>query len=589
LHGLGLIERIERAGGAFFSVRDGLDLTTDTGRLVLRIMLAMAEWQLDRTRAGWEVSVARAVARGVYVASHVPVGYRKLRSGRLRIEPATAPFMAELFERRAQGATLRSLARFLEAHEVRTSYGNAGWGNGTIRNVVANRVYLGEVCWGRYVRERAHEALTDEATWQAAQLPKRTVHARRENPALLSGLVRCASCGHRMRTAPQGGLARVSYVCCRITAAGICPAPAQMSAVPLEICVEDVVLDLLSRRRRAPRAALHQAENGVRDAQAALAQYRDSDRILGVLGDRAYADGLAVRVQRVRDAALELASARTRIAAHELPPASQLEADWPDMDLQARREIIVQVIDCVFVLPGKRNYDERIWVCPVGTEPRGLPRRGERTARMRAWQPRRGWISARYTASRPPRWTHARLERELRAFTAGRTAWPAPPLFLSAGRSRLYRQTQLQGGDRYWAKQLGLPPYRPRSIHWPDKKIRDALTEYLNDKDAWPTASQFGADRQSSLRVAITNSGGVHRWAIEFGMQGTNPRNRGPIPYWTEARIRDHLTRFCQGRTTFPSRRELQQAGLGGLHAALGRHGDARSLIAELGLTSREP
>jgi hypothetical protein len=159
-----------------------------------------------------------------------------------------------------------------------------------------------------------------------------------------------------------------------------------MSAVPLEICVEDVVLDLLSRRRRAPRGALDQAEKAVRDAQGALAQYRDSDRILGVLGDRAYADGLAVRVQRLRDTGLDLASARTRLAAHQLPPASQLEADWPEMDVQARREILMKVIDCVFVLPGKRNYDERIWACPLGTEPRGLPYRGQRTSRPRSYR-----------------------------------------------------------------------------------------------------------------------------------------------------------------------------------------------------------
>jgi hypothetical protein len=97
-------------------------------------------------------------------------------------------------------------------------------------------------------------------------------------------------------------------------------------------------------------------------------------------------DGLAVRVQRLRDTGLDLASARTRLAAHQLPPASQLEADWPEMDVQARREILMKAIDCVFVLPGKRNYDERIWVCPLGTEPRGLPYRGQRTSRPRSYR-----------------------------------------------------------------------------------------------------------------------------------------------------------------------------------------------------------
>src|SRR4051812_32988475 len=47
---LAAIERIRAAGGVFASVEDGFDLSTDTGRLVMRIMFSMAEWELDRVR-----------------------------------------------------------------------------------------------------------------------------------------------------------------------------------------------------------------------------------------------------------------------------------------------------------------------------------------------------------------------------------------------------------------------------------------------------------------------------------------------------------------------------------------------------------
>ena len=145
----------------------------------------------------------------------------------------------------------------------------------------------------------------------------------------------------------------------------------------------------------------------------------------------------------------------------------------------------------------------------------------------------------------------------LRAFTAGRTIWPSPQQFLAAGRSRLYRQMQLRGGDRHWANQLGLLPYRPRAIHWPNEKIRAALTEYLKDKDAWPTSSQFRADHQTSLCAAITNAGGVHLWATEFGMHELNPRNRGPIPYWTTGASLDES---CAGAWFVRAERERLRA-----------------------------
>ena len=63
IDGLAAIERIRAAGGTFVAVQDGLDITTPTGKLVLRIMLSMAEWELDRIRAPWEVARERAVAR----------------------------------------------------------------------------------------------------------------------------------------------------------------------------------------------------------------------------------------------------------------------------------------------------------------------------------------------------------------------------------------------------------------------------------------------------------------------------------------------------------------------------------------------
>jgi hypothetical protein len=173
------------------------------------------------------------------------------------------------------------------------------------------------------------------------------------------------------------------YSCQRRCSAGHCPAPTFIAATRLEMCVEDVVLDLLSRRRRPPDTAVHAAEDTGKVAQCRPAAYRDSDRVLATLGDDAYAAGLAARVQRVRDAALALADARGRRAQHDLPSTAAIEADWPAMDVAERREIIRRVIDCVFVQPGQRRYDERIWICPTGTAPKNLPGRATKQPPLR--------------------------------------------------------------------------------------------------------------------------------------------------------------------------------------------------------------
>src|SRR3954451_24339822 len=133
---LGLIERIERAGGTFASVSDGFDLSTETGRLVLRIMLSLAEFELDRIRANWRDARERAVARGIHMTALVPFGYRRGDGGRLAAHPANGKIVMELFERRAGGAGWAELIRWMEGQGVETSRGRTTWTLRAPRDVI---------------------------------------------------------------------------------------------------------------------------------------------------------------------------------------------------------------------------------------------------------------------------------------------------------------------------------------------------------------------------------------------------------------------------------------------------------------------
>ena len=84
------IERIHAAGGTFVSVQDQFDLSTDHGRLVLRMMLAFAEFESDRVRSSWDDARRRSVARGIHGSSVAPVGYVRRADGRLRPHPRAA-------------------------------------------------------------------------------------------------------------------------------------------------------------------------------------------------------------------------------------------------------------------------------------------------------------------------------------------------------------------------------------------------------------------------------------------------------------------------------------------------------------------
>jgi DNA invertase Pin-like site-specific DNA recombinase len=93
-------------------VQEGLDFSTDIGRHMLRQMLSWAEWEFDRTRSNWRLARERAIARGVWVMGR-PVGYRRKRDGRLVVDPVEGPVVSELFRRRAEGARIVDLNRYV--------------------------------------------------------------------------------------------------------------------------------------------------------------------------------------------------------------------------------------------------------------------------------------------------------------------------------------------------------------------------------------------------------------------------------------------------------------------------------------------
>src|SRR5919106_1079542 len=140
LDGLAAIDRITRAGGTFVAVEDGLDLSTDTGKLVLRLLLSLGEWELDRVRTTWRTAQERAIGRGVHIGP-APIGYRRRDDGRLVPDPRYGPF----------------------------------------------------------VNRSAHAALVDPVTWQAAQRPLEKRPARPDvAETLLRGLLRCSGCSRML-------------------------------------------------------------------------------------------------------------------------------------------------------------------------------------------------------------------------------------------------------------------------------------------------------------------------------------------------------------------------------------------------------
>jgi DNA invertase Pin-like site-specific DNA recombinase len=94
---------------------------------VLRIMLSLAEWELDRIRRSWDAAREKAIARGVFMGARPPTGYLRGDDGRLYPDPHNGPLVAELFALRARRVPLKQLCLFLEDNGVLTPWGNSTW------------------------------------------------------------------------------------------------------------------------------------------------------------------------------------------------------------------------------------------------------------------------------------------------------------------------------------------------------------------------------------------------------------------------------------------------------------------------------
>ena len=250
VHQVLLIEELERTGCQVQFVERPMS-NDPHDQLLLQIRGAVAEYErsliADRTRRGrW----AKYVAGTLLPWSRPPYGYRLDPDTPgdphgVHVEPTEAAVVAEMFAYYLQdGHTLWGLTKHLTNLGIKTLRGRAIWRKGTVRTILTNPTYTGNVYVGRHQlqprrtqrvpgrsplqpvgRQRndsrtraardawtwvAHvPAIVSQAQWDhvQAKLTDNQAKARRNNtahPYLLRALVSCGTCGLAWRARTSG-------------------------------------------------------------------------------------------------------------------------------------------------------------------------------------------------------------------------------------------------------------------------------------------------------------------------------------------------------------------------------------------------
>src|SRR5215831_6959729 len=231
-----LFEEVEDAGAVILSASEQLDPSTPEGRFARDVFLGVARMQWEKYRDGWEAAKQYAISEGVAIQPRPPVGYRRIETKLVPDENAS--FVRRVFEMRAAGEGPSAIADFLSENGVQTSMGSQTWSKQAVYNMIRNRVYLGEISYGkdkRYVNANAHEPIVDFPTWQAAQRPSGKISRLRsdESSWLLTGIARCGNCRYALQGTTTSRGKRI-YRCTARHAGGCCPEPARIHADKLE-------------------------------------------------------------------------------------------------------------------------------------------------------------------------------------------------------------------------------------------------------------------------------------------------------------------------------------------------------------------
>jgi site-specific DNA recombinase len=345
------LDRLEHAKGVLLAADLGMDTSTPAGKLMRNVLMALAEFELDRIRENWEVAKAHAIARGVHITPKVKTGYRRRDDGRIEPDPEIAPVIREMFLRRAGGASWSELCDFLDANIHRDSK----WTIGAVTSLVTSRTYLGELRHGDVANVDAHEPIVTRAEWEAAQAA-RLIRPHRRTGSLLAGIVRCAACGYAMSRETSGrrfgDTQYVLYGCRKRHAGGVCPAPTKITDTIVDAYVEQAFLDRLAGEGFPVAAGdevgrdLDDLVGAVEAAENELAAYRDAN-LVSVIGAEAFRAGLEERARRVDDVRAALVRARGHRQAPV--PAADLVDVWGEIDRDERRAILAAAIQAVFV------------------------------------------------------------------------------------------------------------------------------------------------------------------------------------------------------------------------------------------------
>ncbi|MDD2954998.1 MAG: recombinase family protein [Oscillospiraceae bacterium] len=149
---------------------EGINTSDGKNKLVISILSALAELESQQKSIAIKEGIRYRMQEGLYKYSvKNTIGYYRDYSGRVKIEPAEAEIVRYIFDSFTESASPREIAESLTEQGIRSPKGMEYWRQATIKNILKNEKYCGDV---RYQKTYSKDYLTHKTAKNNNILPQ---------------------------------------------------------------------------------------------------------------------------------------------------------------------------------------------------------------------------------------------------------------------------------------------------------------------------------------------------------------------------------------------------------------------------------
>lgn len=340
-------------------VTGDVDLATHDGQFMARILGAVARKESDDKSRRTKRKHQELAEAGRAVGGTRPFGYGR---DRVTVLDDEAELIREACRRVLAGESLWGIAMDWNHRDVATSRGGQ-WAPTTLRRILLNPRLIGKRTWeGAVVADGEWPAIVDDELFArvgaALMDPRRFEHPNWQQPRrhVLSGLLVCGRCGHKLQSQASERYRAARYACVRRPGSEGC-GRLRVVAPPLEECVALMLFARVDSPELAAaisggeyEGAAAELLQAIADDEAAL-ERASHDHYVDRITDRATFVAVSQTLQqRIAARRRQLIRVSTRQAAAEWAGrGAELERRWAAAQLPWKRAVLDAYIESITV------------------------------------------------------------------------------------------------------------------------------------------------------------------------------------------------------------------------------------------------